>query len=121
MPRWGGEEGLAWRVEGGLSHLVSSSTASSSLRRSICAPACSMSASSSLLLSRARSRDACERVGMSPHSRPSLSNLSMNWSRVALYSFPERCSQENFSARIPEVTALGEAPQELVNLKILFL
>ena len=28
---------------------------------------------------------------------------------MALYSFPERRSREIFSARIPEVTALGEA------------
>ena len=80
-----------------LEGLGSSTTAFSSLRRSRCAPACSIrSASSSLLLIRACSRDACEHVGMSSHSRPSSNNLSVNW--------------EIFSARIPEVTTFGEVP-----------
>ena len=34
----------------------------------------------------------------------------MKWSKVVLNSFPERRRREIFSARIPEVTALGEAP-----------
>ena len=70
-----GEDEPDWRALG-LSRLRSSSTASSSLRRSSCAPFCSFrAASSSPLLSRAFSGIACERVGMSPHSKHHLEQL----------------------------------------------